>query len=241
MSKVKRICKQCGSEFEEYPNEPTIFCSRVCWRKYNKGVNHPNYKHGKSKGSEFVCLNCGKNGVRKQNFQKYCSTKCQMKYEYKNGTRNRKTITQKAHEKVRELVNSGEFVLQQNWVHIKSNSIQASKKYSGTFIEKKVEWLLKQKNIVFERQKLIYRTEYRRCGKKGIQKRFYIVDFYLPDNNIIIECDGAFWHDNRKEYDIKRYKYLESLGYIILRFSEVDILYNLKIVSDKIDLFNNPY
>lgn len=58
-------------------------------------------------------------------------------------------------------------------------------------------------------------------------------DFYLPKKNLIIECDGEYWHmtqkiklrDNRKD------KLLEKLGYNILRLSGQDIInrdFNLK-------------
>lgn len=44
----------------------------------------------------------------------------------------------------------------------------------------------------------------------------FIADFYIPDKNLIIECDGEAWHnqkkDNRKTFSLLR------LGYKVLRF-----------------------
>ena len=50
----------------------------------------------------------------------------------------------------------------------------------------------------------------------------YIVDFYLPGHNLIIECDGDYWHSlpGRKEKDQKRDRWLRGHGYEVLRLNE---------------------
>tara|TARA_R100000306_G_scaffold25794_1_gene29728 strand:+ start:2383 stop:2748 length:366 start_codon:yes stop_codon:yes gene_type:complete len=47
----------------------------------------------------------------------------------------------------------------------------------------------------------------------------YIVDFYCPSENLIIELDGEV-HNNllAEEKDLKRTQFLESLGYKVIRF-----------------------
>ncbi len=50
----------------------------------------------------------------------------------------------------------------------------------------------------------------------------YIVDFYCPEKKLIIEIDGN-QHLNNKEYDVERSRYLEHLGYVVLRFWNNDI------------------
>lgn len=47
-------------------------------------------------------------------------------------------------------------------------------------------------------------------------------DFYLPNRNIIIECDGKYWHGNVKawERDKRKDNFLIQLGYQVVRFSE---------------------
>jgi|TARA_R100000479_G_scaffold156694_1_gene93257 very-short-patch-repair endonuclease len=47
----------------------------------------------------------------------------------------------------------------------------------------------------------------------------YIVDFYCPSENLIIELDGEV-HNNSlpEEKDLKRTQFLESLGYKVIRF-----------------------
>lgn len=57
-----------------------------------------------------------------------------------------------------------------------------------------------------------------------------VVDFYLPENNIVIYCDGDYWH--RGEWAKKhrvinkdnwQTKTLENKGYKVFRFSETEI------------------
>lgn len=45
----------------------------------------------------------------------------------------------------------------------------------------------------------------------------YIVDFYCPAKNLIIELDGG-QHQDRQEYDRERSRFLNSLGKQVLRF-----------------------
>lgn len=62
---------------------------------------------------------------------------------------------------------------------------------------------------------------------------WYIVDFFAPDLQLIIEIDGNS-HFNKGEYDRKRQNKLESLGYTFIRFSEGDVLNNLDVVEEQI-------
>ena len=85
--KIKRICKECGKEFEVVPSRVKkgggIFCSKKCkdcaFSKSNTGENNPHWKGGKI---ERICEICGKsfsvdpNQIKSGN-GKYCSRKCQ--------------------------------------------------------------------------------------------------------------------------------------------------------------------
>ena len=51
----------------------------------------------------------------------------------------------------------------------------------------------------------------------------YIVDFVCQESRIVVELDGA-GHEKQVEYDLKRKRWLESLGYEVLRFgSEIGV------------------
>lgn len=71
------------------------------------------------------------------------------------------------------------------------------------------------------------------------QKRMghYLVDFYIPSKKLVIECDGTYWHNKPdvKERDARKDAYLLSQGYIVLRFTDVEIKKNK--LDTLIDLF----
>jgi very-short-patch-repair endonuclease len=64
---------------------------------------------------------------------------------------------------------------------------------------------------------------------------YYIVDFYCPEENLIIELDGAgHFTEEGQKYDEERTKYLESLGLKIIRFENDDVLLDMENVLKKI-------
>jgi very-short-patch-repair endonuclease len=75
--------------------------------------------------------------------------------------------------------------------------------YAEDLFRKKLHEL----KIHYQRQKVIRR---------------YIVDFYFPKRNLIVEIDGLY-HAGTREYDRDRQKYLEKIGYIVLRFSDAQV------------------
>ena len=63
----------------------------------------------------------------------------------------------------------------------------------------------------------------------------YIVDFLLPEVNLIIEVDGAY-HSERlqQEDDDIRERELVKMNYNIIRFSNDEVLYSIEAVIDDI-------
>jgi very-short-patch-repair endonuclease len=61
----------------------------------------------------------------------------------------------------------------------------------------------------------------------------FIVDFFSPEIGLIIEIDGNS-HINKGEYDFFRQNLLTENGFIILRFSEGEVINNLEDVNFKI-------
>ena len=90
-----------------------------------------------------------------------------------------------------------------------------------TYIEKLIENILLFNDIGFVKQ---YPYE------------IGIADFFVPESNLIIECDGDYWH-NQPAY-IKRDKgkteWLENNDYLVLRFKENEIVNKTKEVESKI-------
>ena len=54
----------------------------------------------------------------------------------------------------------------------------------------------------------------------------YIPDFCSPKAKLILELDGS-QHLEQEEYDEERTKYLESLGYKVIRFWNTDVMKNM--------------
>ena len=80
-----------------------------------------------------------------------------------------------------------------------------------TSIEKKVYEELKKRGFIFERQKII--------GDK------FAVDAYIPSLNLVIECDGSYWHSlpSMQLRDKRKDAYLNKCGYELLRLGEGEI------------------
>mgnify|MGYP001594210276 CR=1 FL=1 len=80
-----------------------------------------------------------------------------------------------------------------------------------TSIEKKVYEELKNRGLLFEKQKLVN-------GK-------FLVDAYVPSLNLIIEADGDYWHSLEKvqKRDKAKNAYLTKCGFNLLRLSETEI------------------
>lgn len=51
----------------------------------------------------------------------------------------------------------------------------------------------------------------------------YTADILLPHLKLIIECDGAYHHDQRPEFDAARDKKMTELGFTTLRLAEAEI------------------
>lgn len=89
-------------------------------------------------------------------------------------------------------------------------------------------------NILWEyiRNRKINGFKFRRQHPIGTS---YIVDFFCPDKNLIIEVDGSIHNvENVKENDKRREEFLIKWGYKLIRFKNEDVLYNIKMVLDSI-------
>ena len=112
-----------------------------------------------------------------------------------------------------------------------------AEKHGGqSFLEMKMKWLLEQKKLNFIQQYPIEKFEKDKLGKK----RNWFVDFVLKDYKIAVECDGERWHGKNALWfdeleDSLRTQDIEKQGFTILRFTESQIMKNLKNCSDEID------
>ncbi|MGZ8143754.1 MAG: endonuclease domain-containing protein [Methylosarcina sp.] len=63
----------------------------------------------------------------------------------------------------------------------------------------------------------------------------YIVDFYAPQANLVIELDGGqHFEPEQQHYDEQRTLYLQKQGLSVLRFTNLDVLKNIEGVMEVI-------
>jgi len=165
--------------------------------------------------------------------------------QYQNEKRDRYKQTEKANKKMRELIKEGSWHLSdiskkqtgenhwmkvnpKRWNKLKPKYRELMQKLHAelkagkvTEIEKRIGKLLRNLNIVFEFQYPILE---------------YVADFYLPDFNIVIECDGIYWHNSKiaKKKDRIRDARMKGLGINVLRLSEIEINKDIKGCEEKI-------
>lgn len=116
---------------------------------------------------------------------------------------------------------------------IKNQQFSLSSKLEDNFIET----FIKPLNIEYVRQYYI----------KDINQ---YCDIYIPSKNLVIECDGSFWHydprlfPNGAVYEYQKRKierdeikneYLHKNGYNLLRFWEIDILKEPELIQEEIN------
>ena len=64
----------------------------------------------------------------------------------------------------------------------------------------------------------------------------YIVDFYSPEFNLVVEVDGGqHFEEQNIEYDKMRDAFLKDVGLMVLRFTNTDVLENIEGVVEVIE------
>ncbi len=108
------------------------------------------------------------------------------------------------------------------------------------FFDTKIEKIMARELL---KRKMSFVEQFRIANK-------FVCDFAIPSFNIIIECDGDYWHANPKIYDSNKLTYtqkkkvkidkikdklLDKKGWIVLRFFESDIKSNISNCVDEIE------
>lgn len=76
------------------------------------------------------------------------------------------------------------------------------------------------------------KTGYKFRRQHDIDDRTF-VDFCSPSVKLIIEVDGSS-HDQKEDWDPARDKRLEGMGFLVLRFTNEEVLHNTKRVVEAI-------
>jgi len=221
--RVKKVCLECGKVFVVGKNlSKRKFCSPNCYNIY-RGA-YINIKK--------TCKECGKIfKVRKCEFKrKFCSHKCAYAY---NGQLQQGKHNSKWKEKKpiicpicgKQFISPYSKKRGQKFCSVRCRNLWNNERMprKDTSIERKIEGLLKELKLSFKKQKIIAdcRT---------------IVDFYIPEQRVVIYCDGDYWHsrpESRKR-DITQDFLLMINRYNLLRLKESEINNNLSQCRKKI-------
>ncbi|HZT50161.1 MAG TPA: DUF559 domain-containing protein [Hyphomicrobiaceae bacterium] len=69
--------------------------------------------------------------------------------------------------------------------------------------------------------------------RRQVPRGRFVVDFLCDEAMLVLEVDGS-QHDDNETQDRARTAYLESLGYLVLRFRNFDVLQNTDRVLDHV-------
>jgi very-short-patch-repair endonuclease/ribosomal protein L32 len=216
-------CKKCGTKVGAIKlrgrkqSQATIDKRRITQAK-----NHPL--------KLIPCSNCGKlkhhipSRVKEYNF---CSQHCCATYFYAHGIKDPHKITQNAHKAMHKLLDKGEWSLQKPENIKKGHQSCGSKNYGKTWLEERTGWALNKLGLKFESQ---YPIEY---GLDILnRKRYYFPDFAFPNNMLLVECDGSYWHKGNR--DKIRQVRLNELGWQVVRFTDKEINKDLLGCANKV-------
>ena len=97
-----------------------------------------------------------------------------------------------------------------------------------TSIEQAIEQALVERKWSYQKQVPL-------CG-------ITVADFYLPTYDVVIYCDGEYWHSDSEsiERDTNQNAILKSSGYQVYRFTEAEIRRSPHDCLDQIDLSKEP-
>lgn len=219
---VSANCEHCGSTFSRPPSAMRgnngKFCSRSCYfkaRTVPSGPSNPGYKR-----IDRNCEICGttfqaKPAVVQKGHGRYCSHAC--------SNEAKRRVTGKDHP-----LHKPEVSLTCEWCGAKytrrryhsNRSRYCSSSCRATHLAKqrgkrsrpelRLEATLEKSGIRFEAQ--------RQVGS-------YLVDFFLPNEQLVVEVDGVYWHGKPRviERDARKTEYCESIGLQVIRIPAEDI------------------
>lgn len=227
MSKIALICIACEKEFFVWPSAIKHHFSKYCSLKCSVSNRIP---WNKGKRRSHICVACKIDYTppRARKNQKFCSRLCYQSWEKgKNNpmygkqvsklTRGKRSIASKGQKRSDEtrlkmkLYRQSVEGREQNRKAGIASRIKQFQHLGPTSIETKLYQELKDRGLLFEKQKLIN-------GK-------FLVDAYIPSLNLIIEADGNYWHAQERAIirDAQENKYLPKAGFRLLRLTETEI------------------
>lgn len=226
----------CSKKVKMRRGIPNQFCSSSC----------------RAKGEPLKCIICNKLFDGKNRRTKTCSKECASKLRSENTSQwhYRMTNQQKA-------VHFETIILKTSKTRKKNGTPSWNSGKTGIYSEETIEKIrqatLKQLGRESFRKTSIEKTVERFLLAENIPYKYSHIfkgaqfDFLLVGKNILIECDGDFWHGNPKFYttyydvqkkirarDIEKNHIAASHGFKLLRFWEDEIVNDFENVKKRI-------
>jgi len=232
MNIKKRViakCKNCHKEFEFVFSHHRLFCSMKCKGLFYSGKNNPHYgipqpdyvKQIVSKSNKGR-ITPGFTGHKHSEISKN-KIAINTKIALNNSTTKRKPNTfwigRKHHEESKEKISTT------RKIRIKEGKIIHITPMKDTSIEVKIQNFLKELEIDFFTHYHMSIEHYYRC------------DIFIPSLNLVIECDGDYWHKYPIGRDIDKIRTSELIerGFKVLRLWENEIKFlNINTFKEKI-------
>lgn len=217
IGKIKKICVNCNKSFESY-NKNRKYCSDECFRKCYKLTIL-------TKNCEWCKKDFKTTSSKKK--KKFCSRRCHFNWERskKISTETLKKISKTWFKKGEHINPKTEFkksnkswnkgLTKENTPQLKKQSEEMKERRKkqilptkDTSIEVKIQNFLKSLGIDF------FTHQYMKEIEHGYQ-----CDIFIPSMNLVIECDGDYWHKypTGREIDHIRTSELIEKGFKVLR------------------------
>ncbi len=228
-TKTKQLnCLNCDKVFSIRETQNNKFCCIYCYWEYKKGKDNPSRKTGKI----VDCLYCGKEVYKPKGQidgrKHFCSIVCANKYQGRNKVN------------VKCLICGKEFLASKSH-NYKYCSITCRDK-DPKFAKMLAQMNAKQSHS--KKETSIEKIGYKLLDKLKVfyEKQYLIndkicVDALLPNEKIVIQFDGDYWHGYNKDIndvelrikkrmllDKSQDAYLKKCGYKVLRFWEHDLI-----------------
>lgn len=251
--RVEFKCLSCGKKMmvTKYEKQRRTYCSLDCLGK-EKTINGT---------EELECDFCGNNFIKRKSKitdMNFCTKKCSNNWESESSKRKRLhkdcLICGKTFYFIRSRENPTNCSIECN--NIYKSRISTGDGYLADTIRKNALIGLKNRKLENTKPEKIVREELEKRKIEYIEQHEmydrFLVDFYLPEDDIVLEVYGDYWHSNPSIYgygdcfktpnshqekqikkDRARKGYIEKCGHKFIVFWEKDIYSNVDYLFDK--------
>jgi len=235
---IEKDCLVCGKVFYVFPKDKHQKCCSMKCSFILRKKKTPKIK--------IICNGCGKEFfvTPSHSHTKFCNKKCS--HEYRMVERTCEWCGKKFSVKLSRVRKGGGKFCSRNCYSRWQGSDEGRKKMRETILESYASGGRKPNRHFNTSIEVDMENELKKIGL-NYTPQYYIkgtgfVDFFLSDYNVIIECDGDYWHnlEEQKKKDVSRDFNAEFLHqYPTLRFWEHEIKESPKECINKIKKFIN--